>query len=78
MYTVNIADRPTWTVAVLGFGEAGAEIAAGLSAAGAQVRGYDPVAPAPPGVAEADSDADACTGADLVLSLTTACQPTVA
>ena len=36
------------------------------------MRGYDPVAPAPPGVEAAGSDADACRGADLVLSLTTA------
>jgi 3-hydroxyisobutyrate dehydrogenase-like beta-hydroxyacid dehydrogenase len=63
-----------WTVAVLGFGEAGGAIAQGLVASGAQVRGYDPVAPAPPGVAAAVSDADACLGADLVLSLTTAAQ----
>jgi 3-hydroxyisobutyrate dehydrogenase-like beta-hydroxyacid dehydrogenase len=72
MYTVNMPGHQTWTVAILGFGEAGAAIAVGLAAAGALVRGYDPVAPAPPGVAEALSDADACTGADLVLSLTTA------
>jgi 3-hydroxyisobutyrate dehydrogenase-like beta-hydroxyacid dehydrogenase len=61
-------------VAVLGFGEAGAAIAADLVKAGAQVRGYDPVAPAPAGVKAAASDADACRGADLVLSLTTAAQ----
>ena len=30
------------TVAVFGLGEAGSEIAAGLAAAGALVRGYDP------------------------------------
>jgi 3-hydroxyisobutyrate dehydrogenase-like beta-hydroxyacid dehydrogenase len=63
-----------WTVAVLGFGEAGGAFAAGLVSAGARVRGYDPVAPAPPGVTVAASDADACQGADLVLSLTTAAQ----
>jgi 3-hydroxyisobutyrate dehydrogenase-like beta-hydroxyacid dehydrogenase len=73
-YTFSMVSRPIWTLAILGFGEAGAEIAAGLSAAGAQVRGYDPVAPAPPGVAAAASDLDACTGADLVLSLTTAAE----
>jgi 3-hydroxyisobutyrate dehydrogenase-like beta-hydroxyacid dehydrogenase len=59
-------------IAVLGFGEAGSLIAAGLAQAGARVRGYDPAAPAPPGVQALGSDADACRGADLVLSLTTA------
>jgi 3-hydroxyisobutyrate dehydrogenase-like beta-hydroxyacid dehydrogenase len=60
------------TVAVLGLGEAGGTIARDLAAAGVQVRGYDPAVPAPPGVTPAASDADACRGADLVLSLTTA------
>ena len=60
------------TVAVLGFGEAGGTIARDLAAAGVRVRGYDPAVPAPPGVTAAASDADACQGADLVLSLTTA------
>lgn len=69
---------PAWTVAVLGFGEAGADIAAGLASAGARVRGYDPVAPTPAGVDAAASDADACAGADLALSLTTAADAEVA
>jgi 3-hydroxyisobutyrate dehydrogenase-like beta-hydroxyacid dehydrogenase len=60
------------TVAVLGLGEAGGTIARDLAAAGVQVRGYDPAVPAPPGVTAAASDADACLGADLVLSLATA------
>jgi 3-hydroxyisobutyrate dehydrogenase-like beta-hydroxyacid dehydrogenase len=60
------------TVAVLGLGEAGSLISRDLVAAGAAVRGYDPVAPAPDGVAAATSEADACTGASLVISLTTA------
>jgi len=60
------------TVAVLGLGEAGGTIARDLAAAGVQVRGYDPAVPAPPRVTAAASDADACQGADLVLSLTTA------
>ena len=60
------------TVAVLGLGEAGGTIARDLAAAGMRVRGYDPAVPAPPGVTAATSDADACHGADLVLSLTTA------
>jgi 3-hydroxyisobutyrate dehydrogenase-like beta-hydroxyacid dehydrogenase len=60
------------TVAVLGLGEAGGTIARDLAAAGVRVRGYDPAVSPPPGVAAAASDADACEGADLVLSLTTA------
>jgi 3-hydroxyisobutyrate dehydrogenase-like beta-hydroxyacid dehydrogenase len=59
-------------VAVLGLGEAGTHIARDLLAAGVTVRGYDPVAPVPDGIAAAASDADACAGAGLVLSLTTA------
>ncbi len=65
---------PALTVAVLGLGEAGGTIARDLVAAGARVRGYDPAVPAPPGVTTAASDADACQGADLVLSLTTAAE----
>jgi 3-hydroxyisobutyrate dehydrogenase-like beta-hydroxyacid dehydrogenase len=60
------------TVAVLGLGEAGGAIARDLAAGGVRVRGYDPAVPAPPGVTAATSDADACRGAGLVLSLTTA------
>ena len=62
------------TVAVLGLGEAGGEIARDLAAAGVRVRGFDPAGPAPPGVEAATGDADACRGADLVLSLTTAAE----
>jgi len=61
-------------IGVLGLGEAGRHIAADLAAAGARARGFDPAVPAPPGVEPAASDADACRGADLVLSLTTAGQ----
>jgi 3-hydroxyisobutyrate dehydrogenase-like beta-hydroxyacid dehydrogenase len=61
------------TIAVLGLGEAGSAIAADLSAAGAIVRAFDPRVPAASlGIVECDSDADACQGADVVLSLTTA------
>ena len=61
------------TVAVLGLGEAGSAIAADLSAAGAVVRGFDPRVPAARlGIVACDSDADACRGADVVMSLTTA------
>jgi len=66
------AASPPVTVAVLGLGEAGSLIARDLAAAGARVRGFDPAVPAPPGVEPAAGDADACRGADLVLSLTTA------
>jgi 3-hydroxyisobutyrate dehydrogenase-like beta-hydroxyacid dehydrogenase len=59
-------------VAVLGLGEAGSEIAAGLCAAGAVVRGFDPRVRAGTGVVECAGDADACQGADVVLALTCA------
>jgi len=55
-------------IAVLGFGEAGSLLARDLVAAGARVRGYDPAVPAPAGVTGAGSDAEAASGADLVLS----------
>jgi 3-hydroxyisobutyrate dehydrogenase-like beta-hydroxyacid dehydrogenase len=58
---------------VLGLGEAGSAIATDLAAAGAAVRGFDPRVPAASlGIIECDGDADACRGADVVLSLTTA------
>jgi 3-hydroxyisobutyrate dehydrogenase-like beta-hydroxyacid dehydrogenase len=59
-------------IAVLGFGEAGSLLASDLVAAGATVRGFDPAVPAPEGVTGAGSDADAVTGADLVLSVNSA------
>jgi 3-hydroxyisobutyrate dehydrogenase-like beta-hydroxyacid dehydrogenase len=59
-------------VAVLGLGEAGAAIGQDLLGSGVTVRGYDPVAATPAGIIETGSDAEACEGADLVLSLTTA------
>ena len=59
-------------VAVLGLGEAGSEIATDLAAAGATVYGFDPKVPAPATVHGRDSDADAATGAHIVLSLTSA------
>ena len=59
-------------VAVLGLGEAGARIAADLVAAGAEVRGYDPLATAPAGVAAVEDPAAAATGTAAVLALTTA------
>jgi 3-hydroxyisobutyrate dehydrogenase-like beta-hydroxyacid dehydrogenase len=59
-------------IAVLGFGEAGSLLARDLVAAGASVRGYDPAVPAPAGVTGAGSDAEAASGADLVLSVNSA------
>jgi len=59
-------------VAVLGLGEAGSRITADLAAAGATVRAFDPRVPAPPGVWAATSDAEACDGAGLVLSVNSA------
>jgi 3-hydroxyisobutyrate dehydrogenase-like beta-hydroxyacid dehydrogenase len=59
-------------IAVLGLGEAGSAIAADLVAAGAQVRGFDPLLTAGPGITPCDGDADACRGATVVLSLTCA------
>jgi 3-hydroxyisobutyrate dehydrogenase-like beta-hydroxyacid dehydrogenase len=57
------------TVAVLGLGEAGGEIARDLVAAGADVRGYDPAIAAPDGVAGRVDEADAVCDAALVLSV---------
>jgi 3-hydroxyisobutyrate dehydrogenase-like beta-hydroxyacid dehydrogenase len=59
-------------VAVLGLGEAGSAIADDLVASGVTVRGFDPLVGAREGVVETGSDAQACEGAGLVLSLTTA------
>ncbi|MFY9846161.1 MAG: DUF1932 domain-containing protein, partial [Trebonia sp.] len=59
-------------IAVLGFGEAGSLLTRDLLAAGASVRGFDPAVPAPAGVTEAGSDAEAAAGADLVLSVNSA------
>jgi 3-hydroxyisobutyrate dehydrogenase-like beta-hydroxyacid dehydrogenase len=53
-------------------GEAGSAIGRDLLASGVTVRGYDPVVAAPEGMVATGSDAEACSGADLVLSLTTA------
>jgi 3-hydroxyisobutyrate dehydrogenase-like beta-hydroxyacid dehydrogenase len=55
--------------AVLGLGEAGSEIARDLVAAGADVRGYDPLGLTVPGVDPRDGEAAAVADADLVLSV---------
>jgi 3-hydroxyisobutyrate dehydrogenase-like beta-hydroxyacid dehydrogenase len=59
----------TVRIAVLGLGEAGGEIARDLVAAGADVRGFDPLLAPPAGVEARSDDADAVRDADLVLSL---------
>jgi 3-hydroxyisobutyrate dehydrogenase-like beta-hydroxyacid dehydrogenase len=60
-------------VAVLGLGEAGSRLGADLAAAGAEVRGYDPVATsAPAGVVLSGDAASAVSGSSVVLALTTA------
>jgi 3-hydroxyisobutyrate dehydrogenase-like beta-hydroxyacid dehydrogenase len=59
-------------IAVPGLGEAGSAIAADLVSAGAAVQGFDPKAPAPPGVTGRGSDADAARGAAIVIALTSA------
>lgn len=61
-------------IAVLGLGEAGSLIAGDLVTAGAMVRGYDPdpAVHVPPGILETGSEAEAASGADLVLSVNSA------
>ncbi|GAA4917142.1 3-hydroxyisobutyrate dehydrogenase-like beta-hydroxyacid dehydrogenase [Actinomycetospora succinea] len=54
---------------MLGLGEAGCEIARDLVAAGADVRGYDPVVPGVDGVEKRVDEADAVRDAELVLSV---------
>jgi 3-hydroxyisobutyrate dehydrogenase-like beta-hydroxyacid dehydrogenase len=57
------------TVAVLGLGEAGSAFVGDLLAAGAIVRAYDPAVAAPGGTVACSDEADAASGADLVLSV---------
>lgn len=66
---MSTADVEGVSIAVLGLGEAGGAIAAGLVAAGARVRGYDPAKAAPPGVVDTGSEAEAVRGCGLVLSV---------
>lgn len=60
------------TIGILGLGEAGSLIGAGLAAAGANVRGWDPVVFAAEGVERVAGAADVADGADAVLSLNSA------
>ena len=59
----------TPAIAVLGLGEAGAEIARDLVAAGADVRGYDPKGLSVDGVRPRGTEAEAVADADVVLSV---------
>jgi 3-hydroxyisobutyrate dehydrogenase-like beta-hydroxyacid dehydrogenase len=68
----GVVAESTTVVAILGLGEAGTHISRDLLARGVTVRGYDPVADIPSGVITTRSEAAACEGAALVLSLTTA------
>jgi 3-hydroxyisobutyrate dehydrogenase-like beta-hydroxyacid dehydrogenase len=60
------------SIAMIGLGEAGSAIAVDLVAAGATVRGWDPVAPAPAGVEAASDAAGAAAGTEIVLSANSA------
>jgi 3-hydroxyisobutyrate dehydrogenase-like beta-hydroxyacid dehydrogenase len=60
------------TIAVLGLGEAGGAFASDLVAAGAIVRGYDPVVTARHGVYDCTDEADAVRTAELILSVNSA------
>ena len=68
-------DRPP-AIALLGLGEAGAEIARDLVALGADVRGYDPRVAPPPGVLPRAAEAAAVAG--VVLSVNSAADAPVA
>ena len=61
------------TIAVLGLGEAGGRLATDLAAAGARVRGFDPVSTGEvDGVVRASDAASAAAGCDVVLSVNSA------
>jgi 3-hydroxyisobutyrate dehydrogenase-like beta-hydroxyacid dehydrogenase len=60
------------SIGIIGLGEAGSAIGADLLAAGATVRGWDPVASTPDGVEPATNAADAAAGAELVVSANSA------
>ena len=68
----------TVPIAVLGLGEAGSEIARDLVAAGADVRGYDPKGIVVDGVQPRGSEAEAVADADVVLSLNSSHDASVA
>lgn len=59
-------------IGLIGLGEAGSAIAADLVAAGAAVRGWDPVAAVPEGVEPASDAVDAAAGTDVLMSANSA------
>lgn len=59
-------------IGMVGLGEAGSAIAIDLLAAGATVRGWDPVAAVPKGIEPASDAAGAASGADVVISANSA------
>ena len=59
-------------IGFLGLGEAGSAIAADLAALGADVRGWDPLVPASPGVTITDGPAAVADGARVVVSVNSA------
>jgi 3-hydroxyisobutyrate dehydrogenase-like beta-hydroxyacid dehydrogenase len=59
-------------IGMIGLGEAGSAIAVDLVAAGASVRGWDPVAAVPEGVEAANDAAEAAAGAEVVMSANSA------
>ena len=62
--------RPaTAVIGVLGLGEAGGAFARNLIDAGATVRAYDPNVEAPAGAVACSNEADAASGADVVLNV---------
>ena len=63
-------------IAILGLGEAGGAIAADLIDAGATVRAYDPAVDAPAGSVACTDEADATSGAAVVLSVNSAAAAT--
>lgn len=63
------SERRAPVIAVLGLGEAGDAISRDLASAGAIVRGYDPAVTASGDLVDTGSEAEAVTGADLVLSV---------
>lgn len=59
-------------IGMIGLGEAGSAIASDLVAAGASVRGWDPVARVPDGVEAVGDAADAAAGTEVVISANSA------
>jgi len=56
-------------IGFIGMGHMGGPMVSNLAAAGHQVTGCDPVAPCPEGVAKAATNAEAATGAEVVITM---------